>query len=99
VFAQSFDEKKISFQLVIFNHPDNVQSLSIHGGSGFFDVVTLTGDKIIDHKYHVNNQSVAVIPSVVGETTLSVKDLCLVSCIKAFFIQNLYFNFLKFLTS
>ena len=65
-------------QLLIFNHPDNVQSLSIHHGSGFFDLVTLSGGNIVNHKYHVTNQSVAVTPLRVGETVISVRDLCLV---------------------
>jgi hypothetical protein len=49
------------------------------GGSGFFDVSHLSGHGVVDHKYHPNNQSVAVTPATIGETVLSIRDLCLVT--------------------
>ena len=65
-------------QLVIFNHPENVQSLLIQDGSGFFEVGTLSGNKIVQHKYNPTTQAVAISPLVTGETMLTVRDLCLV---------------------
>ena len=63
-------------QTDIFNHPDNVGSLKISHGSGFFDV-SVVGDNKVNAQYHPSNQTIAVTPLKDGRVNLKLRDLCL----------------------
>ena len=64
-------------QVAIFNHPDNVGSLKIHHGSGYFDVMSVAGGDRVKALYHPSNQSIAVTPLKDGQVSLRLRDLCL----------------------
>ena len=62
--------------LIVFNHPNNVETLTVKDGSGFFEVVN-PNTNIALTQFHATNQSVTVKPKTDGDVVLNIKDLCL----------------------
>lgn len=65
-------------KVALFNHLDNFAKLTVHHGSGYFDVIS-SEVGVANHKFTPSNRSVHLTPGTEGSTTLLTKDLCLMS--------------------
>lgn len=70
------DAEIVPSKVVVFNHPDNRERLTVQHGSGYFDVIS-SEFGVAEHNYTASNKSIRIVPLIEGETVVHARDLCL----------------------